>query len=105
MTQFCYIKVGYKGVYIIRTCFPDDIIPSCTTKYKSFLCFININKTYLINFEDENYGKLRFYTDYKITRFYSRIQKAIKPMRIQRIYKIYTCTHAYDSNIMAKTVQ
>ena len=21
--QFCYIKVGYKGVYISRTCFPD----------------------------------------------------------------------------------
>ena len=21
---FCYIKVGFKGVYITRTCFPDD---------------------------------------------------------------------------------
>ena len=21
--QFCYIKVGYKGVYITKTCFPD----------------------------------------------------------------------------------
>ena len=21
--QFCYIKVGFKGVYITRTCFPD----------------------------------------------------------------------------------
>ena len=21
--QFCYIKVGFKGVYIARTCFPD----------------------------------------------------------------------------------
>ena len=24
--QFCYIKVGFKGVYISRTCFPDDIV-------------------------------------------------------------------------------
>ena len=24
--QFCYIKVGYKGVYITRTCFPDDCL-------------------------------------------------------------------------------
>ena len=23
--QFYYIKVGFKGVYIARTCFPDDI--------------------------------------------------------------------------------
>ena len=22
-TQFCYIKVGFTGVYIARTCFPD----------------------------------------------------------------------------------
>ena len=22
--QFCFIKVGYKGVYISRTCFPDE---------------------------------------------------------------------------------
>ena len=22
---FCYIKVGFKGVYITRTCFPDDL--------------------------------------------------------------------------------
>ena len=22
--QFCYIKVGFKGVYITRTCFHDD---------------------------------------------------------------------------------
>ena len=22
--QFCYIKVGYKGVYITWTCFPDE---------------------------------------------------------------------------------
>ena len=25
-TQFCYIKVGFKGVYITRTCFHDVII-------------------------------------------------------------------------------
>ena len=24
--QFCYIKVGFKGVFIARTCFPDDMI-------------------------------------------------------------------------------
>ena len=24
--QFCYIKVGFKGVYIPRICFPDDIL-------------------------------------------------------------------------------
>ena len=24
-TQFCYIKVGFKGVYITRACFPDEI--------------------------------------------------------------------------------
>ena len=24
ITQFYYIKVGYKGVFISRTCFPDD---------------------------------------------------------------------------------
>ena len=23
--QFCYIKVGFKGVYISRTCFPDEL--------------------------------------------------------------------------------
>ena len=23
--QFCCIKVGFKGIYIIRTCFPDGI--------------------------------------------------------------------------------
>ena len=23
--QFCYIKVGFKGVYIKRTCFPDEV--------------------------------------------------------------------------------
>ena len=23
--QFCYIKVGFEGVYISRTCFPDDV--------------------------------------------------------------------------------
>ena len=23
--QFCYIKVGYKGVYIAWTCFPDGV--------------------------------------------------------------------------------
>ena len=22
--RYCYIKVGFKGVYITRTCFPDD---------------------------------------------------------------------------------
>ena len=27
--QFCYIKVGYKGVYITRTCFPDDNKCAC----------------------------------------------------------------------------
>ena len=26
MPQFCYIKVGFKGVYIARTCFPDDVL-------------------------------------------------------------------------------
>ena len=26
--QFCYIKVGFKGVHITRTCFPDD----CTNR-------------------------------------------------------------------------
>ena len=25
--QFCYIKVGFKGVYIIRTCFRDEDSP------------------------------------------------------------------------------
>ena len=25
--QFCYIKVGFKGVYITRTCFPDALVP------------------------------------------------------------------------------
>ena len=24
--QFCYIKVGFKGVYITRTCFHDDTV-------------------------------------------------------------------------------
>ena len=24
--QFCYIKVGFKGVYITRTCYPDETI-------------------------------------------------------------------------------
>ena len=24
-TQFYYIKVGFKGVYISRTCYPDDL--------------------------------------------------------------------------------
>ena len=23
--QFCYIKVGFKGVYLLRTCFPDEL--------------------------------------------------------------------------------
>ena len=23
--QFCYMKVGFKGVYIARTCFPDEL--------------------------------------------------------------------------------
>ena len=27
--QFCYIKVGFKGVSIARTCFPDDCVRSC----------------------------------------------------------------------------
>ena len=26
MSQFCYIKVGFKGVYITRTCFCDGLI-------------------------------------------------------------------------------
>ena len=26
--QFCYIKVGFKGVYISRRCFPDEAIVS-----------------------------------------------------------------------------
>ena len=26
--QFFYIKVGFKGVFIARTCFPDDMLPS-----------------------------------------------------------------------------
>ena len=30
--QFFYIKVGFKGVYISRTCFPDGWFPS-------FICF------------------------------------------------------------------
>ena len=25
ISQFYYIKVGYKGVFILRTCFPDEI--------------------------------------------------------------------------------
>ena len=28
MPQFCYIKVGFKGVYIARTCFRDVSRPS-----------------------------------------------------------------------------
>ena len=30
--QFCCIKVGYKGVYITRTCFPDDKLSTGTPK-------------------------------------------------------------------------
>ena len=28
-TQFCYIKVGFKGVYLSRTCFPNDNRQKC----------------------------------------------------------------------------
>ena len=31
--QFYYIKVGFKGVYIARTCFPDET-SNITTPYK-----------------------------------------------------------------------
>ena len=57
--------------------------------------------TYLINFEDENQGKLRWYTDYKILFKNPVGNKAHEDTTY--IYKIYTCIH--DSNIMAKTVQ
>ena len=39
-----------KSLNMLKIDCQDNIIPSCTTKYKSFdfLCFININKTFLI---------------------------------------------------------
>ena len=27
--QFCNIKVGYKGVFITRTCYPDELKRTC----------------------------------------------------------------------------
>ena len=34
--QFCYIKVGFKGVYITRTCYPDalNLSGDCLGAYK-----------------------------------------------------------------------
>ena len=34
MRQFCHIKVGYKRVYIARTCYPDGIIFRSLSKKK-----------------------------------------------------------------------
>ena len=39
--QFYYIKVGYKGVYISRICFPDDSTVTLTVrKIVNFLLFV-----------------------------------------------------------------
>ena len=31
--SFFYIKVGFKGLYILRTCFPDIVLDSKDEKY------------------------------------------------------------------------
>ena len=36
------MKVGYDGVYILWTCFPDDIDNSHVTHFKIMVAFINI---------------------------------------------------------------
>ena len=44
--QFYYIEVGFKGVYISRTCFPDiDIV------LRQNHCTIRINRTFNFNFK------------------------------------------------------
>ena len=34
--RFFYIKVGYKGVYISRTCFPDENMRFCINPLQNF---------------------------------------------------------------------
>ena len=46
---FFYIKVGYKGVYISRTCFPDDMI---------LIAILNIGLEPVYHFPAENNLKL-----------------------------------------------
>ena len=33
--QICHIKVGYKGVYFLWTCFPDDIVSQMSSSSSS----------------------------------------------------------------------
>ena len=53
--QFYYIKVGFKGVYITRTCFPDgesislrlSVVPNClsltfVTIVEAIVCFFSV---------------------------------------------------------------
>ena len=40
--QFCYIKVGFKGVYITWTCFPDEYGHSSTYMYLTLLSYVCI---------------------------------------------------------------
>ena len=45
--QFCYIKVGYKGVYIAQTCFPDEkhhLYPMFTVRHLYGLMMKGITK-------------------------------------------------------------
>ena len=41
-SQFCYIKVGFEGVYISRTCFPDVFVKVCQ-KYADSSFFLPLN--------------------------------------------------------------
>ena len=40
--QFCYIKVGFKGVYISRTCFPDVLF--CSNFLETSITTLNHSK-------------------------------------------------------------
>ena len=45
-TQFCYIKVGYKGVYITQKCYPDgkiESVRSCSViRYQHMHIILNL---------------------------------------------------------------
>ena len=60
-SQFYYIKVGCKGVSIMRTCYPDGYDPKLHTKHTP-KTLVSITKTHKCN-------TLRFFKDVKIIIF------------------------------------